>query len=155
MTVNAAERANRLGRRLANVLFTLLVGTFTVVCSAEVLSQGFFSSGVSTVTDCRTGLKDLARSLHRAREATTTAEQNERSRLERFRVSLLPEWQGRDQVQRKCASDAWGKRAFYQIERLRWAEEHAVRYESADLAPSRQYVLAIENALAQDPLTKP
>jgi hypothetical protein len=51
-------------------------------------------------------------------------------------------------VQRQCASDPWGKQAYFQIERLRWAEEQAVRYESVDLARSRQTVIAIEKALA-------
>jgi hypothetical protein len=149
MTEKATERANRIGRRLGNVLFALLIGTFTLVCSAQVLSQGFSAAaGPFESIDCQSGLKSLARALHRAREATTTTGQNERARLERFRTSLLPEWQSRDVVQRQCASDTWGKQAYFQIERLRWAEEQAVRYESVDLARSRQTVIAIEKALA-------
>jgi hypothetical protein len=155
MTVTAFERAQRTGRRIGNVLFALLIGTFTVVCSAQVLYQGFSSKSSNAVTDCRTGLSNLVQSLHRARLATRAVSQNERSRLDAFRSTLLPEWQYRDQVQRQCASDAWGKQAYYQIERLRWAEEHAVRYESFELAPSRMHVVAIEKALAQEPQTTP
>jgi hypothetical protein len=150
MTVPANERAQRIGRRLGNIVFALLIGSFTIVCSVQILFQGFSSSNGEVVTDCRDGLKGLVQSLHRAREATNLAPPSERSRIERFRAALLPEWNGRDELKRLCASSPWGKKAYYQVERLRWAEEHAVRYESADLAPSRQHVLSIEQALAQE-----
>jgi hypothetical protein len=156
MTENATERAHRIGRRLGNVLFTALIGTFTLVCSVQVLKQGFFAEhGNFDSADCRSGLRSLAESLRRARETTAFASQNERARLEQFRASLLPEWQDRDEILRQCSNDPWGKQAYHQIERLRWAEEHAVRYESVDLAPSRQTVAALEKTLAQSSNSTP
>lgn len=149
MNDNPFERATRTGRRLGIALFALLTGSFTAASSAQVLYQGFAASSGSEVTDCRPGLLGLISSLHRAQQTAMNDGKGERHRLEQFRSSLLPEWQNRDTLTRLCASDPIGRDALSQIDRLRWAEEHAVRYESVDLAPSRQRVLAIEQALRQ------
>jgi hypothetical protein len=47
-----------------------------------------------------------------------------------------------------CGTNEWAREALTAIDQLRYAEEHAVRYESVDLAPSRRHVLAIEQSLA-------
>jgi hypothetical protein len=72
-----------------------------------------------------------------------------------FRETLRPEWEAHDTIVKSCAGDEWALRALEQIDRLRWAEEHAVRYESVELAPSRQRVLSIEQTLGSTQTNKP
>jgi hypothetical protein len=148
MNAAATENARRTGRRIGSILFALFIGTFTIVCSAQVLYQGFRSTRVTqTSVQCRVGLRGLIVSLRRARAAAAAESGGERTSLKQFRDALGPEWEAHDAVLRSCARDEWALRALDQIDRLRWAEEHAVRYESVELAPSRQRVLAIEQSL--------
>jgi len=155
MNVSASDRAKKTGGRIAIALFSLLIGAFTVVCSAQVLYQGFSTKTGPSSIDCRSGLRGLARSLERARAEASAALPGERTRLAQFRVALAREWSERDEIEKLCENDSWATKALSQIDRLRWAEEQAVRYESADLAPSRKRVLAIEKTLDEQQSNKP
>lgn len=89
----------------------------------------------------------LIAALQRARQAAAAEEFGERASLDRFRRALLPEWRMRGELASICSSDPWAAEALPAIDRLRYAEEHAVRYESVDLAPSRRHVMAIEHTI--------
>jgi hypothetical protein len=91
--------------------------------------------------DCRSGLRDLALAVDRARQAAGTfSEAGEDAALARFRSELAPEWDLHDAVAASCQSDHELAVALDVIERLRYAEERAVRREVSELAPLRRRV---------------
>ena len=144
---SALERARRRGRRLGIALFAAIMSTFIVVCATQVMSQGFAPAGTDTPRDCRSGVAELLSALRRARANAAAEPLGERASLARFREALQPEWRQRPQLVDTCSNDPQALEALSAIDRLRYAEEHAVRYESVDLAPSRRHVLAIEQSL--------
>jgi hypothetical protein len=60
-----------------------------------------------------------------------------------FRRALSPEWDDRDHIEDLCRPSPSSMAALDALERLRYAEEHAVRREAAELAPLRRRVQAI------------
>jgi hypothetical protein len=67
--------------------------------------------------------------------------------LHRFRLALEPEWSQRTALDRRCRGDHQALRALAVVDELRYAEESAVRYESADLAHRRRQVQALEHEM--------
>lgn len=129
-------------------MFVLLVVGFTAVCSAQILVQVFGKAPVHDVsTNCRQGLLALIGAVRRARAAAAAETGGERAALARFRAALEPEWSDKPTLDVACRSDAEAQRALGEIELLRYAEEHAVRYEAVDLAPRRRRVRALEERL--------
>ncbi len=147
MSDSALERAQRRGRRYGIALFAAIMSTFIVVSGSQVMYQGFASAASESPRDCQTGISDLLLALRRARAAAAAEPLGERASLARFRQALQPEWRRRGKLTDVCGTDNWALEALTAIDRLRYAEEHAVRYESVDLAPSRRHVLAIEQSL--------
>ena len=91
--------------------------------------------------DCRAGLRELTLAVDRARQAAGSfAEAGEDTALAEFRSELSPEWDRHDAVAASCRSDRELAVALDVIERLRYAEERAVRREVTDLAPLRRKV---------------
>jgi hypothetical protein len=78
--------------------------------------------------------------VERARQAyaASAGDEDERAALSRYRGALEPEWSQRKAVEAACAGDATGRQRLKDVIALRYAEEHAVRYESLDLAPLRR-----------------
>jgi hypothetical protein len=146
MSDMAIERARKRGQRLGVALATAMMSTFIAVCGSQVMYQGFASSHEAVTADCRTGIAELIAALRRARAAAAAEPLGERASLDRFRRALQPEWRARSSLAEVCRTDAWAVEALSAVDRLRYAEEHAVRYESVDLAPSRRQVLAIEQS---------
>ncbi len=64
--------------------------------------------------------------------------------LRQFRQRLKTTWRHRDRIANVCRDSAKGLRALATIERLRYAEEHGVRFRAAEILPLR---LAAEQAL--------
>jgi hypothetical protein len=91
---------------------------------------------------CNRGLLALAAAVERARGAASGTE-GEDAALDGFRRALEPEWRYRDSVAASCRGSDRDERALDAIERLRYAEEHAVRFEAGDLAPLRRRVQTI------------
>ncbi|HMJ51003.1 MAG TPA: hypothetical protein VK540_02985 [Polyangiaceae bacterium] len=92
-------------------------------------------------TDCGAGLDALKRGVARARQAAgELSDASEDAALARFRQALLPEWDRRDAIAAACDSNADLATALDVIERLRYAEERAVRREVSELAPLRRRV---------------
>jgi hypothetical protein len=79
----------------------------------------------------------------RARDDAAKTDQGEDAALARFRSALEPEWSHRDDIAARCQGTPRDKGALDAIERLRYAEEHAVRREAGELAPLRRRVQAI------------
>lgn len=60
----------------------------------------------------------------------------------------MPEWNARPRLDQDCEGDAIALRALSDIDALRYAEEHAVRYEAGALANQRRRADAIRRELA-------
>lgn len=147
MSDSPLDQARRRGRRLGIAAYVILLSAFVVTASAEVLHQGFAEQPEDSELSCRDGLRSLIEALHRARRAAASEILGERAAVERFRSGLEPEWSRRAAIGRNCRRDAWARHSLVTIDALRYAEEHAVRYESVDLAPNRRRVRKIEQAI--------
>jgi hypothetical protein len=84
----------------------------------------------------------LERAVERARVAYAreAGEEDERAALARYRGALEPEWSERKAVEAACKGDQNGEKHLRDVIALRYAEEHAVRYESLGLAPLRRRI---------------
>jgi hypothetical protein len=131
------------------VYYTLVV----LVCGAvafQITHQVLFQEGpAAPYATCHEGLRALFSAVARAREAAATSEAGEDEALARFRRALDPEWTYRDGVAAQCRPSAKDAGTLDAIERLRYAEEHAVRREAGELAPLRRKVQAIVEQLGR------
>jgi hypothetical protein len=145
--------ARRTGRRVGIVVFGLIVVAATATWTIQILRAVFSPPVVTVATECRTGAKGLLLAVRRATMAAASESGDERAALERFRSALEPEWDSRVSLDTACASDGRTKAALTEIDALRYAEEHAVRYEAVGLAPQRRKVQALyETLFARDGL---
>lgn len=142
-------RAERLGRRAGLVVFGLIVSGITLTWTVQIIRQTFFPAGTPHGESCRPGVLALIGAVRRARHAADEETGGERAAVTRFRAALAPEWEGRDAVAVTCRGDALGERALREVDRLRFAEEHATRYEAVDLARRRRDVVALERELGK------
>jgi hypothetical protein len=132
-------RIRRRGRTLGVVVFSLLVASFTAVWTVQICLQVWAPRVPEGTFECRPGVTALFASLELAREAA--AQQNgEQAALAAFRSGLARAWEAQPALLGSCRSDRVGAEALHEVTRLRYAEEHAVRYEAHDLAPRRRLV---------------
>lgn len=141
------ERVRRRGRRAGVVLFAVLVGGFTAVCATEIILQVWAPPATAATVGCREGMRGLIHAVRRARQAAAQETGGERAMLDQFRRALEPEWAERTNIGQSCKGDAQATKALAVIDELRYAEESAVRYESADLARRRRQVKALEREM--------
>jgi len=137
------SRGQRLGRRIGIAVFGLLVGGATATWTIQILYAVFAPPIVSVAKECRGGTRDLLTAVRRASLAAAAESGDERAALGRFRTALEPEWSTRASLDSICASDRQARAALAEIDALRYAEEHAVRYEAVGLAPQRRRVQAL------------
>jgi hypothetical protein len=123
-------------------VYYLVVCGFIVAASGNVVWQVWSPVFQSyPPVDCRTGLRQLAKGIERARQAAgNLSEASEDEALRQFRSALSPEWDQHDAIANACRPDHALSVALDVIERLRYAEERAVRREVSDLAPLRRRV---------------
>lgn len=119
----------------------------TAIWTAQILRQVFWPEAGTRVGDCRTEVLSLEESLRRARRAAAHEAHGERAALDQFRRALMPEWQARSGLEQACSADTLALRALSDIDALRYAEEHAVRYEAVALAKQRRRADAIRREL--------
>jgi hypothetical protein len=133
----------RLGRRLGIAVFGLIIGGATAIWSIQILYAVFAPPVLAVASECRSGTRDLLTAVHRASLAAAAESGDERAALGRFRAALEPEWSRRASLDSLCRKDAKAQAALAEIDALRYAEEHAVRYEAVGLAPQRRRVQAL------------
>ena len=135
-------RARRRTRRVVMIAYYAVVATFIVIAAGNVSWQIWAPRfRRHPPTDCAAGLETLKQSVARARQAAgELTDASEDAALARFRQALLPEWEARDAIAAACQSNAELASALDVIERLRYAEERAVRREVSELAPLRRRV---------------
>jgi len=143
----AVERARKRGRRIAWVLFAAIVIGVVATWTTQIIQQVWFRPPSTTAVACRPGVLGLITAVRRARQAADSEIGGERAAVTRFRAALEPEWSGRDALTAACHSDPLGQRALREVDRLRYAEEHATRYEAVDLAPRRRGIAKLEREL--------
>ncbi len=137
------ERTRLRGRRVGIVAFAAIMTTFTVVCATEILRQVWAPAVIPTGLGCRDGVAGLIHAVGRARHAAAENSGDERAALARFRAALEPQWAIRPALDARCRDDAWATRALRDVDELRYAEEHAVRYETGGLARRRRRVQSL------------
>jgi hypothetical protein len=140
--------ARRRGRTIGLVVFTAIVTLFTGVCSFQILAQAWAKPVVHTTIECRSGLSALIAAVRRARVAASKVS-GERAALAEFRSALEPEWSMRPALDDHCSRDADALKGLGEIDRLRYAEEHALRYEALDVASRRTRVETLETKLRE------
>jgi hypothetical protein len=146
-------RARRRGRRWAFGLFYSLAVLFTAVLSVQVAWQVWAPSRApGAPPGCTEGLRSLLEGLDGARAAAEGSDVTPEQALRQFRASLGEAWGARDTVSEACRGEARWREAFDLVERLRYAEESAVRRDARDLGLLRRRV----GSLRRGPLgTKP
>jgi hypothetical protein len=118
------------------VVFALLVAIPTAVWSIQIMLAVWSPEVRTAPASCRQGLGGLLVAVERARTAAEREEGGERRATERFRSSLLPEWHDRAGLERQCSGQEEAA-MLKAIDALRYAEEHAVRYEATALSEQR------------------
>lgn len=152
--VPVLSAARRRGRAATMGAYYGLAAVISVLATVQIIRQVFFAETVPAPWgSCREGLLALNAAVERARDAASGTE-GEDAALDGFRRALEPEWRNRDAVAAACLGSRADERALDAIERLRYAEEHAVRHEAGDLAPLRRRVQTIvQNDLLVAPTT--
>jgi hypothetical protein len=142
------DAPRKLGRRLALTVFYGLVVLFTLGAAAQISVQ-VYSANAPWGGGCPGGLRMLSASIQEAQRASEGADLPAEEALQQFRRALAPGWGARDTIERACK--ATGDRrlldTFDAIERLRYAEENAMRREGHDLAPLRRRVQTLLSEL--------
>lgn len=112
---------------------------FIVASTSQIISQLFFSQdGPPPYATCAEGLGALSVSLEEATRAAESPEEVDTA-LARFREKLSPSWRHFDGIRGLCHEEKQ-RLGLDALERLRYAEEHAVRRESFSLAALRRQV---------------
>jgi hypothetical protein len=136
---DGSARVRQLGRTLGVAVYATLVAGFTVICSVQICLQVWAPKVEPAPFDCSAGTVALVQAVDAARIAAAN-EPDEQAALTKFRGALAPTWKYRPALTRACAHDAESLRHLRAVDRLRYAEEHAVRYAAVDLAERRNEV---------------
>jgi len=141
------ERLRRRGRRVGIAIFSALITAFTAISSIQVLQQVWDPPLLPTATPCHIALRGLVAAVERARAEAAQETRGERAAVQRFRRALDPEWSHRAALGSACGSDNELAHGLKLIDWLRYAEEHAVRYEALDVAHLRRRTAQLMNRL--------
>lgn len=135
------ERRRLTGRRVGIAIFSAIFAGATLLWTIQILTT-VWGSAPPSPAGCAKGTANLEQALDRARKAYAdlAGNEDERAALGRYRVALEPEWEQRKAVEAACQNDAAGLIRLKDVIALRYAEEHAVRYESLGLAPLRRRI---------------
>jgi hypothetical protein len=122
--------------------YCVIVATFIALAVGNVAVQ-VWAPGFSSYArvECRSGLLALVHGIDRARAAAVGESDDETTALARFRGALSPEWDQHHAVAASCHGDPTWASALDVVERLRYAEERAVRRDVTELSPLRRRVL--------------
>ena len=137
--LSSRERAERIGRRAGVAIFATIFAGATALWTFQILTT-VWGTAPPSAAGCAGGTARLEQAVARARASFvhSSGEEDERTALGRYRNALLPEWSEQKAVEAACRDDEAGRRRLKDVIALRYAEEHAVRYESLGLAPLRR-----------------
>lgn len=133
------------------VLFGACVAGITLVFSIQIIRQAFPERPRRTDLECRESVLALIQALHQARQSASD-QVGEAAAMRAFRGVLSRSlWEREPAVHTACAREPRWRQALGQVQRLRYAEEHAVRYESRGVARDRQLVEQWRRELSETP----
>jgi len=141
------QLVRRRGRQAGIAVFGVIVAGITAWWTSQILLQVWPSAPETATVECRPALRDLLVSVSVARKAAAEEVGGEQASLQAFRNSLASAWEKRPALDRACAGDARAEAMLRDIDELRYAEEHAVRYEAVRLSPERKRASAIAEEL--------
>lgn len=133
-------------RIVGTVVFGLVIAGLTAIFATQIILQAWGYGVPETHESCRAGVQQLLVHLDQARQSAA-AQAAERDALDAFRRALGQPWASRSALGRRCAEDPAAARLLRELEQLRYAEEHAVRYASRELAGRRRAVQAMADAM--------
>lgn len=138
-SLSPPERRRLVGRRVGIGVFSAIFAGATLLWTIQILTQ-VWGTAQASPAGCAAGTASLERAVARARSEYTSGsgDEDERTALARYRSALLPEWAEEKAIQAACRDDVAGRKRLKEVVALRYAEEHAVRYESLALAPQRR-----------------
>jgi hypothetical protein len=141
--VSPTERRRRIGQRAGIAVFAAIFAGATLLWTIQILTT-VWGSAPPSGAGCAGGTARLERAVARARSvwAAQSGDQDERTALATYRNALEPEWSEQKSVAAACRADEPGRKRLKDVVALRYAEEHAVRYESLGLAPLRRRLKA-------------
>lgn len=133
------ERRRRIGRRAGVAVFAGIFAGATLLWTIQILTA-VWGGAPPSAAGCAEGTARLEQAIARARSvwAAHSGDQDERAALATYRNALEPEWNEQKGVEAACRGDEAGRKRLKDVVALRYAEEHAVRYESLGLAPLRR-----------------
>jgi hypothetical protein len=133
------ERRRRIGQRAGVVVFAVIFAGSTLLWTIQILTA-VWGAAPASPAGCAGGTANLERAVARARAISIahSGEQDERAALATYRKALEPEWSDQKGIEAACREDRAGRKRLKDVIALRYAEEHAVRYESLGLAPLRR-----------------
>lgn len=154
MAEDASERPSRpqrrgprfWGRRVAQVVYYLLVVAVAGIATAQITEQVFFPdppAETAPFASCEEGLWVLFEAIEQGRAAAIRLDPGEidtdpEEALQRYRDAVRPAWAHRPQVGALCGSRHGG--LLDALERLRYSEEHGVRHQAVELTALRRRV---------------
>jgi len=127
-----------MGRRVGIGVFFLIFAGLTLIWTIQILTAVWGSTPPNAL-GCEKATEALIEAVARGRaaHAAGSPDDDERSAISRYRAALEPEWSDQRGVEAACRGDEEGVKRLKEVIALRYAEEHAVRYESLGLAPLR------------------
>ena len=133
------ERSRVLGQRVGIALFSAIFAGATLLWTIQILTT-VWGSAPPSPAGCSSGTAGLEAAVEHARQAylALAGNEDERAALSRYRQALEPAWTQQKAVEAACRGDKQGQKRLKDVIALRYAEEHAVRYESLGLAPLRR-----------------
>lgn len=143
------DQGERRARSVGALIFGLMVALPTIVWATQVIVQAFSNPDPGGV-ECRSGLRQLLAALDSAQQSASP-HADETEALAAFRASLGTAWDEPRVVRAACKSDPELLAYYGRLERLRYAEEHAVRYATRGLAADRNAVNALRSKLEARP----
>jgi hypothetical protein len=149
-TSTAPARPAR-ARLIGVVVFGVLVGACTVVFTYQIFQQAFGWGATPSAEPCAVGLERLSSTILQARQSATKGSDAD-SALAQYREALASSWADANRVRKNCQKDPALLERFLQVERLRFAEEQAILYESRQLAVARRAVETLRQEFVSPPI---
>ncbi len=142
--VSSSARSNRRARQIGAGVFLSFVVVWVLFASTQITLQIFWpdpttASPVPAPT-CSETLATLHTSIQRGQTAAEL-DVDPATALGHYRAEVDPVWAAHASAKELCVSAA-DRRSLDALERLRYAEEHAVRREATSLAALRKQVAA-------------
>jgi hypothetical protein len=144
------SRSRKLGKRLGIALLAAFVSIPTAVWTLQIMRAVWAPPPGPAPKSCPAGVAGLLDALDRAKAAVNRASQGERESLQQFRQALQPEWASRGAVGEICRDRPDSEVLLREIDGLRYAEEHAIRYEASALAGQRLKVRELTRDLRRE-----